>query len=625
MKKVLALILAMLLMSSALVGCDKNGGETTGEISDVAVNELADTVEDSSDLPDWTGKKLDLTMWYGTGSYSLNRNNISTNDVVTPEIYRVTGVKFADDSYDNNGETMDAKMAKVIATDSWPDVIKGGQNMETLIEQDMLWELSELIPKYMPHLYQWMQMGDFMKSKRDDGKIYEIDLNPPIDYAYPDMDPELLARTQSPASNTGYVFVRDDILKQFKPEAYTQDELVEIYNKNGKFTKDEILNASFSSKEEFYQFLRDVKALGIKAGNRDVYGTYAFAASDNWDFLTVLAGGLNGWNCFGGSGPMNNYFTYYDVETEKIEYMIEQDFFKETMRELTQLIQEDVISQDSLIDNRATFEEKCASGQYAVLYGGTAPDVNTLNKNSNGYKYRKVILNIPYNTEKFMPIVNKLAGSYKFAFLKNEIAEEDLPQVLRFFDFMLTDVGQKLTQWGPRSAGLFEETENGRRFTNKEIEAEAVYGESNDSQLKYGLNNKQWPGYPTGPNKWQPIYIYDFVPNIARMNHFYSTGVYEPIEIVQSVKPDVYNFKSYVPETEEFWAARTSFETAMTKIMVAKNDEEFETLYQNLIDVAVSNKLTPETLEKINDAWVNDANKDYMHNVEDYLKSKGKK
>ncbi len=606
-------------MMTAIVGCgDKEQGESTGEISDVAVNELADTVEDSSDLPDWTGKKLDLTMWYGTGSYALNRNNIATNDVVTPEIYRVTGVKFSEDSFDNGGDLFDSKLPKIIATGEWPEVLKGC-NINELIEQDMVWELSELIPKYMPHLYKWMQQGDFMKSRREDGKIYQIDIKPAIEYAFPEMSPELLARTEVPTSDTGYVLVRDDILKKIKPEAYTPDELEAIFQKNGKFTEEEILNASFNSKEEFYQFLRDVKALGMKVGNREVYSTYAFAGSDNWDFLTVLAGGLNGWNSFPG-GPMNNYFTYYDVETEKIEYMYNAPFFKETLRELTTLIQEDVISSDSLTDSRATYEEKCASGQYAVLYGGTAPDVNTLNSNAEGYKYRKVILNIPYNKEKFIPLENKFSGTYAYAFVKSEVAEEDLPQILRFFDFMLTDVGQKLIQWGPRSAGLFEETENGRRFVNKELEAEAVYGESNDSRIKYGLNAELWPDYPAGPNKWQPIYVYDYVPSLSRLNHFYSTGVYNPIETVQSILPNIYSFPTYLDSAKEVWQARSAFETALTKVMTAQNDDEFESLYKRMVDTSLQIGMTEETLAEINDYWVNNLNKDYMHNVEYYLK-----
>jgi len=624
MKRLFSLLLSAIVMASALAGCtDRNEGTTTTTEADgAAVNELAANYSDSSEMPDWEGKQIELKMWYGTGSYSLKREKMATEDVVTPELFRVTGVKLSEESYDNNGEMQDAKLAKTIATNEWPDVIWGCQTnvLNQLIEQDLIWELSDLIPKYMPNLYAYMQSSEWMKSKYEDGSIYEINLGIPNSIALADMDPEVRVRTEKPKADTSFVYVRDDILKQLKPEAYTQDELVAIYEKNGGFTEEEILNASINSKEEFYQFLRDIKALGLKTGNRDVYATYALAGSDNWDFLAVLAGALNGCNAF-PSGYGDNYFTYFDVEKGKIEYMYEQDFFKETVRELTQLVSEDIISQDSLIDNRANFEEKCSVGQYAVLYGGTVPDIQKLNDSADGYKYRKVTLNIPWNKEKFMPTYNEMGGGYAWCFLKNQIAEEDLPQILRYFDFMLTDVGQKLAAWGPKSAGLFEEDENGvRRFTNKELEANWVYGEANDAKLYWGLNNEQWPGYPVGPNRWNPIYVYDFVPNMARLNYFYSTGVHNPLETVQSVRPDVYNVAVKVPEASRFWNARTAFETNLTKVLTATNDEEFEKLYQATIDDAARNGLTKETLEEINEVWKNDLNKDYMNNVEEYLK-----
>ena len=104
------------------------------------------------------------------------------------------------------------------------------------------------------------------------------------------------------------------------------------------------------------------------------------------------------------------------------------------------------------------------------------------------------------------------------------------------------------------------------------------------------------------------------------MNYFYSTGIFDPLETIHSMPWNVYNFQAQVPETADFWAARTAFETAMTKVMVAQNDEEFDQLYQTLLDTSHSNGLTQEMVDKINDAWKNDTNKDYMENIEEFLK-----
>ena len=59
MKKLLAILLAVVLMSSLFVGC--NGGQQTADLGefvdvDYKFNVEADKVMDSSDMPDWTGK-----------------------------------------------------------------------------------------------------------------------------------------------------------------------------------------------------------------------------------------------------------------------------------------------------------------------------------------------------------------------------------------------------------------------------------------------------------------------------------------------------------------------------------------------------------------------------------------
>lgn len=628
MKKILALLLVLVLAISVLAGCGgENKVDVATELGDVEYkfNEEAVNYSDSSDMPDWTGKQLDLQMWFGAGSYHASKNTIAENDIVWPELQRITGVRFTKDSFDNNGETQDAKIAKIIATNEWPHIIMGGQEniTELLIEKDLIWDLTDLIPKYMPNLDRLMKQGDFLKSTRDDGKIYEVDLYPALTYAYPDMDPEIIARNSAPNSDTSFVYVRDDILKKLKPEAMTQDELYAIFEKNATFTEEEILNASFNSKEEFFQFLRDVKALGLKSGNREVYATYALAGSDNWDFLTCLAGVLNG---FGGYGvdTGQNYFTYYDIDTEKVEYMFKQDFYKEAVKELTELIQEDIISQDSLIDNRAVYEERCNNGEYAVLYGGTVPNMKTLNENvkKNGYQYRKVIINIPFNSKKYLPLGNELGGSYKYAFLKNTISAEDLPQVLRFFDFQLTDVGQKLQAWGPRSANIWTEDENGKRtFTDKELEDASLGKAPSDRIWYYGLQATTWPIYPLAVNRWHPQHVYDFTPSVDTMNNYFSTGLFNPQKKFHGEAPTVYSFPNYVEGTKTFWDARTAFETAMTKVLTAENDEAFEKLYDEMVAIAERNGLTDATLEEINTAWVEILNKDYMQNVYDYVKS----
>jgi len=631
MKKILALVLSLVIMTSLFAGCGDNKTLDTGNFVDVdyKANEEALKYSDSSEMPDWKGDKLELTMWYANGSYNSKKNNIAENDVVSPEWERVTGVKFSDASFDNNGELTDARLSKIIASKQWPHVLWGmpGNNLNALVEEDLVWELTDLIPKYMPNLHALMEKGDFMRSKRPDGKIYEIDLTPPITYAYPDMPAEVVGRLTTPQGKDSAIYVRDDILRMLKPEAYTQDEIVAKYEtNNGKFTEEEILNASINSKEEFFQFLRDIKELGVKHGNREVYPTFAYAGSDNWGLMTFLAGYLQGFYTNPGSYG-SSYFTYLDAKTGKIEYMFDKPFFKEILWEFTQLVQDDVMSEDSLIDNRATFTEKCTNGEYAVLYGSEIPSLVTINDGGNGWKYRRVALNIPFDTENFVPMRDSLTGGTRFAFMKTSISAEQLPQILRAFDFTITDVGQKLIQWGPESAGLFTEDADGnRRFKDKALEDAAVYGKSSEPLIKYGLDSKAWPGTAYGVNRWKPIYVYDFVPNIQRLNNtYYTTAAYDPMETLQGVAPNIWQFTAEIPELKKAFDARTDFEKAMTKCLTAKNKEEFEKYYKTFVDKAVRSGYTDEALEKAQQYWEETVNAPYMKYLDEYLKENKKK
>jgi len=85
--------------------------------------DMLDTVADSSDLPDWTGKQLDLKVWYASGPGGAKRPT-SSNDVVTPEIKRVTGVSIdPNTSFDNGGQDAKVKLGMLTASNDWPDML----------------------------------------------------------------------------------------------------------------------------------------------------------------------------------------------------------------------------------------------------------------------------------------------------------------------------------------------------------------------------------------------------------------------------------------------------------------------------------------------------------------------
>lgn len=617
MKKYLSLLVAIAVMMMSFAGCGEKMAVSEGEIVDFAINEMGNEVEDSSDLPDWKGKKLDLKMWYCSGTGSAQKSNKATEDVVRDEMYRVTGVRFSDDSFDNNGDLMDAKIAKIAAADDWPDILASPEPavLNQLIEADLVYDLTDLLPKYCPNFMKLMELNKempFFESGREDGKFYGIATNASVDYQYPDIDPNLLARIKNIGDPYGYVYVRDDILKMIYPEAKTQKEIEELYVKNGSFTEEEILDVCFNNKEEFFEFLYKIKSLGLKSGNREIYPFYVADGIDNWSLLCMM-GCLYGYN-LGGNGGNCNYFTYWDKESKQIEYMFAQPFFKDVLHDWTKLVQDGIASRDSLIDNKAVFDEKVSSGQYAVLYGQALPNQNVLNAAGVGYGYRKVYIKVPANHNKFL-FSNMPNIGTGYCILKKNVKEEDLPQILRFFDFAISKAGQRLVYWGPRSAGLFTEENGVRKFVDKDLEAESVYNVPGDKKVYYGLEQQSWPGYPMCASIDQPKLVYDYEPKASMANKYFSMGTIETPKKIASDAGNIWTFDKYgIKGVQKFWAARQAFEDALTKIFISKNDKEFTKHYKEMLSTAKRNGLDDKTLDEINAAY-KVINEKFMHNL----------
>ncbi len=622
MKRLVSLIMCLALAVSMLVGCGNGTGSVAeGGNSDYAFNEIANTVADSSDLPDWTGKKLTLKYWYATGNVAANRSKSSKKDVVTPEIYRITGVRYShEDSFDNGGETMDARIAKILSSKDWPDIVFEPTRavLNKMIEADMVYDLTDYIEKYCPNISESAKKSgrDYLKSDRADGRRYTIPVSISLEYSEPELETTLMARVIQPTDPYDYVYVRDDILTTIYPEAKTQDEIVELYMKNGEFTKEEIFDVPIESKEQFFEFLQKIKDLNLKEGNYDVYPTYVADGNDNWSLLANF-GSLYGYSMGKSNGA--NYFTYWDKETKQVEYMFKQPVFKEAMKDWTGLVQKNIAARESLVDTRANFEQKIYNGVYGVLYGATLPDLNQINSTLESvgkpYKYRKVYLNIPFDNDKYLVRSSNPAGG-NIAILKSQITEDDLPQVLRFIDFAHSEAGQKLAYWGPRSAGLWEEKDGKRTFVDKEVEACLVYGSANEKDIEYGLKNSAWPGYPfMSGSRYNPKLVYDMERKETTANSYFSSGMVEAPEKITAVAPDLWNFDNYINNVKDFWMSRQAFEDAVKKVFISKDDAEFEKLFSEAVELAVDAGLTDETLEEINKVYVETVNAEFIENL----------
>ena len=180
LKRLLAIIMVTALVFATFTGCKKDDA-SSGEGLSNKVNELALTVDRVVDMPDWTGKKMKLVEWFAQGTASPYIGKTPTDRTILDEYTRITGISWDEElSFDNSGFAPDAKIAKILATNTWPDV---GYNIEESLigrlgEGDYIWDLTEYIPKYMPNLMAIVNLNDKAKSQFEreqiDGKFLFI-------------------------------------------------------------------------------------------------------------------------------------------------------------------------------------------------------------------------------------------------------------------------------------------------------------------------------------------------------------------------------------------------------------------------------------------------------------------
>lgn len=592
-------------------------------------DELLASVEDSSELPDFEGEPLKLRFWMGHGSEVMNRIKAEF-DVVSPEIERIFGITMdTDNSFDNQGSDLASAVLKHAAANDFPEIGYGVNNPD-LIEAGKLYELSQsgLLEKYAPNIFsavQATQPRSWAQGYQGSGAQYGV----PVDYngtanniraIYPDADMDRYAYISAPDDAMGpyhCVMVRDDVLKLAYPEARTLDELKELFAEQGYFTREDIYDVPVTNKAEINEFfykIRDaINDNNITEDGRPVYATYvADGSGENWALLQVQALVWDGM-------PNADNLTHFQPSTNSIQFGMLQPRFKEDMQMFTKWMQDGVAPAACLVDQSEQFNNKVNNGEYAVLYAWHWMGLQPVE--GKDWNWRKVYFDLPVDNTEFTQIRGEIAGN-QIGIFKDQVSEKDLPRVLRFLDFLATDVGMKLTCWGPYDAenGLWEYTEDGgRRFKAeyKQLEDELVYGASTKEYEKYNLANSNeiyregatpaWPGFYTLVNTgaiYSPAYMYERDSEHSadiNINTFFASGIYDSLPVTTdtiSVNCSIWTFTSDVPAMQAFENVRVSgVDQMLLKVFTAADDAQFEKLFGDAIDYIHSLGVNEDSLK----------------------------
>lgn len=648
--RVVAVIMAVLLCATA---CGTKPPQPQGSLGTSEYWKLLDKVSDTSELPDWDGDILEISVWWAAGTSKLI-GDIADTDVCFKEFERVTGVRFnVDECFDNGGNNIDGKLPMVIASGELPTMIIGygiDMQLQELYENGYLADLTKYYEngtldqmlKYMPLNQAWNYVYENCADENgnlylipDGGNAETVNVWDAIGFTHEDYDATFYATYgQSPVNYSNLnsnkaILVRDDILKALYPDALTMKDIENIYMENGTFTEEQIFDLGLDSPEDFWNFLYDLQEVINKEGFTGLDGNKVEVMSgpntetDNWYWMVNLPQLMNG-------APANTeYFLSLDYNATSAENLLgwsfSSDYYVDFMKDLNKLVRDDVISQNSLLDNSATFKEKCKNGHYAVLYGGQYyPYGDT---NDEGWSYRPIWVDTEYNQSQYGGVSTVSYSTYMGIF-KDSLTDTQLDQLMHAINYLNSEVGINNFFWGPQSAGLFTVDENGNRsYTNQQLHDCVINNVDNGVATDYGIINGSLavPLFSFRPRGVaQVIYHPGYLASGTKLNavdakKYFCPGIlsgesYGENSVFVEKSIHIYESGLTIEGVEQFWAARNGFENQMKKVIVADSDEVFNRQLQALITYAEENGLNDETLEEFTEMFL-EANEEHLKNA----------
>jgi len=662
MKKVriLALVLALVLCFSACAPAAAGGEATQAPTNAPAGNDptnapegpkmywdMLDEVTESAELPDWEGKTLEINVWQ-CGGTQVATGTDPNGTAVWEEIARITGVRLNwNEVFNNGGNNITAKMPQVIASGDLPTVMSGYDvlgEMKELFANDYLLDFTPYLENgmldHMKENYGWGDLDAQIWSqvRTDEGKYFALPggiseafllQNNMTNCGY---DPEAMAKTLTSTSdfNNDFMnqdfYIRDDVLKAIRPDAKTWKEIEAIWEANGEFTEADIYDMGFTGMDAFMDFLREVKAVvgdfkGLDGSTCEVTNGPA-SDDDNWSWM-------NYWPHVTDGRTNSDPFLYAVKDPASPEeiyaYTFEDGYMKDFAAKLNALVREDIIAQNSLVDNTQTLNEKRLNAHYVVIHSWLNTNIiDELNAASDEWDYRPIVFNGEFgalNTIYTCPMQTMNVG----AIFKDAIPADQIEQFIHAIDFLASEVGTNLMYFGPKSLGLYEIGENGIWSFTDEYMIDVCFngGDNTKAKEEYGLMSvsgvQGWGIGGTGARTFvnHPVQNRSVVKPLeaAKSYQNFTAGYLDKNNIVkgQSVnlfKNDtLYAGGQAIEGFASFWAQRPAYEAQMKRAIAAASPEEFEEEWEALALLCIEAGLTPEALVEYNTKIVYEPNK----------------
>jgi len=313
-------------------------------------------------------------------------------------------------------------------------------------ENDLAWEITpalvrKYLPKYTARLAKYgVTVEKLLATSRYLGRNIFLPTGLPFS-AFPALAAH--AGAKMPFADYYAVGFRDDVLKRIFPSARTEAELQELLVHKGSLDMNDIVgDIPIRSLEDFYRYLKAVKALNLKVGAKPlipgaITASSQYMKSIDWSLRTII-GYFWDWSIIRGDPPDWERSTLIEFTPE----------YKEYWRWWNRLYNEGLLDPEMFVMKDDQFRAKQVNGEYAVINRwGPIEDARRVGK-ERGYGFRYFPVFYGQGKDIWGNYAMGISTWGRPLIFTKRIKEAELPRVLGWADWYLSEERDLLAYWG---------------------------------------------------------------------------------------------------------------------------------------------------------------------------------
>ncbi|MFP4974223.1 ABC transporter substrate-binding protein [Paenibacillus sp. CN-4] len=431
-------LLASTMLVGLLAGCSgNNNGGNTANGGNAAKPEGTNAAQKGSNAASEDNSPITFSFF----SADPSPNWTGMQDEVGKALTEKTGVTL--DAEFAVGDPVQ-KVALIAASGDYPDLISAKADVSKLVDVGAMLDLTDLIEEHAPNIKKVLGEDGLKRSRYsvDDPAIYTIPTYAGVDNQYFDAGGgfELQHRAVKEAGYPEIKTVKDfeNVIKSYLEKHPTDEN----GNKNIGLT----LNA-----DDWYMYITVTNPAFLTTGSPDD-GEYAV-----------------------------------DIDTQEVTYHFRRPAEKEYFRWLNHMNDIGLLDPESFVQKYDQYKAKIATGRVIGLidqnwaYGDGEKALKSAGKYDQGYGHYPVTLSEEYKETSFWP--TGFMGGYGIGI---SVDCEDPVRAIKFLDFLASDEGQILTNWGIE--GKHYNVVDGKRVIPEDVN-KRKWNDSTNFQKETGLNN----------------------------------------------------------------------------------------------------------------------------------------